>query len=456
MKGPDSLLPGPVGALAQRWLWDVDLGGLPAWRRLALWTLRIGHACLRDLAEGQLTLRAMSLVYTTLLSLVPLLAISFSVLKGFGVHNQVEPLLLGFLEPLGDKGVEITERIVGFVDNIKVGVLGFLGFVLLFYTVISLMQKIERAFNYTWRISRERTLGQRFRDYFSVIIIGPVLVFSSLSITASIMSDQVVQALTAIEPFGTLLHLAGRLVPYLLIVAAFTFIYAFMPNTKVRLGSALVGGLVAGVLWNAAGWAFASFVVSTAKFTAIYSTFATLIMFMVWLYLAWLILLTGASIAFYHQNPEYIRAGRGVLHISNRLKERMALTLVALIGARHYDGGPPWTGESLTQEIGLPMEATLLVLEGLEEAGLLSRTASEPTAYVPGRPFDETPVAAALEAVRRANEPSYLGPALMTDNAAVSRLITDLDEAATSALAGHTLKDLALNGKGRPKIKVAG
>ena len=261
MNGPDRLLPGPFGALARRWLWDVDLGGLPTWRRLVLWTLRIGHACLRDLAEGQLTLRAMSLVYTTLLSLVPLLAISFSVLKGFGVHNQVEPLLLGFLEPLGDKGVEITERIVGFVDNIKVGVLGFLGFVLLFYTVISLMQKIERAFNYTWRISRERTLGQRFRDYFSVIIIGPVLVFSSLSITASIMSDQVVQALTAIEPFGTLLHLAGRLVPYLLIVAAFTFIYAFMPNTKVRLGSALVGGLVAGVLWNAAGWAFASFVV---------------------------------------------------------------------------------------------------------------------------------------------------------------------------------------------------
>ena len=98
--------------------------------------------------EGQLTLRAMSLVYTTILSLVPLLAISFSILKGFGVHNQVEPMLLNLLAPLGNKGVEITERIVGFVDNVKVGVLGSLGFVLLFYTVVSLMQKIERTFNY--------------------------------------------------------------------------------------------------------------------------------------------------------------------------------------------------------------------------------------------------------------------------------------------------------------------
>ena len=207
MNERDSLLPGPLGALARRWLWDIDIDSLPAWRRLVLWTLRIGQACWRDLAEGQLTLRAMSLVYTTLLSLVPLLAISFSVLKGFGVHNQVEPLLLGFLEPLGDQGVEISARIVGFVDNIKVGVLGFLGFVLLFYTVISLMQKIERAFNYTWRIGRERTLGQRFRDYFSVVVIGPVLVFSSLSITASIMSDAVVQALAAID---TLVVLMGR------------------------------------------------------------------------------------------------------------------------------------------------------------------------------------------------------------------------------------------------------
>jgi membrane protein len=456
MNERDSLLPGPLGALARRWLWDIDIDSLPAWRRLVLWTLRIGQACLRDLAEGQLTLRAMSLVYTTLLSLVPLLAISFSVLKGFGVHNQVEPLLLGFLEPLGDQGVEISARIVGFVDNIKVGVLGFLGFVLLFYTVISLMQKIERAFNYTWRIGRERTLGQRFRDYFSVVVIGPVLVFSSLSITASIMSDAVVQALAAIEPFGTLLHLAGWLVPYLLIVAAFTFIYAFMPNTRVRLPSALVGGLVAGVLWNAAGWAFASFVVSTAKFTAIYSTFATLIMFMIWLYLAWLILLTGASIAFYHQNPEYIRAGRGVLHLSNRLRERLALTLAALIGARHYAAAPPWTAEALTREVNLPLEATVSVLAGLEAAGLLSRSAAEPPAYLPGRPFDETPIASLLEAVRRADEPSYLGPAQMPDDAAVGQLIATLDEARAAALAGRTLKDLVMESEERPEIKIAG
>ena len=124
--------------------------------------LRVSYALIRDLREGQLTLRAMSLVYTTILSLVPLMAISFSILKGFGVHNQVEPVLLNLLAPLGDKGVEISERIVGFMDNVKVGVLGSLGFVLLFYTVVSLMQKIERAFNYVWQIKTERP-GRRGR-----------------------------------------------------------------------------------------------------------------------------------------------------------------------------------------------------------------------------------------------------------------------------------------------------
>ena len=109
-----------------------------------------------------LTLQAMSLVYTTLLSLVPLIAVSFSVLKGFGVHNQVEPMLSSVLAPLGDKGAEITSKIIEFVENTKAGVLGSLGLVLLFYTVVSLIQKIERSFNFTWRISKPRPFAQRF------------------------------------------------------------------------------------------------------------------------------------------------------------------------------------------------------------------------------------------------------------------------------------------------------
>ncbi len=292
---------------------DVDLASLPRWKAWAYGLLRIGYVVVRDLGDGMLTLRAMSLVYTTLLSMVPLLAISFFVLKGFGVHNQIEPFLRNVLAPLGEEGLEISARIIEFVENVEVGVLGLVGFILLFYTVVSLMQKIERAFNFTWHITQSRSFAQRFRDYLSVVVVGPVLVFASLGITGSLMNNSVVEALSAMVLVGDAIEIAGRLVPYLMIVGAFTFIYIFMPNTKVKFRSALTGGIVAGVLWNTAGWVFASFIVASTTYTVIYSTFATLIMFMIWLYLGWLILLVGASIAFYDQHPEHIGARRGKL-----------------------------------------------------------------------------------------------------------------------------------------------
>ena len=160
-------------------IWETDVSTLPLWKRPMLHLVRFLYVLGRDLLEGQLTLRAMSLVYTTLLSLVPLLAISFSVLKAFGVHNQMEPFLFQFLAPLGDKGLELGREIIGFVENVKVGVLGSLGLGMLVYTVISLLHKIELSFNFIWRVNQARSIAQRFTEYLSVLVIGPFLVFSA-------------------------------------------------------------------------------------------------------------------------------------------------------------------------------------------------------------------------------------------------------------------------------------
>jgi len=166
-------------------IWDTQIESLPWWKAWPIGVLRVAQVVIRDFTDGHLTLQAMGLVYTTLLSLVPLLAVSFSVLKGFGVHNQIEPILLNFLQPLGERGVEISFNIIQFVDNVKAGVLGSLGLALLIYTVVSLIQKIERAFNYAWHVKNVRPIAQRFSDYVSVIIIGPILMFTAMGITAS-------------------------------------------------------------------------------------------------------------------------------------------------------------------------------------------------------------------------------------------------------------------------------
>lgn len=444
------LSPSELKAALHKRLWDPELAQLNPWRRRALGALRMAYAVGRDVADGQLTLRAMSLVYTTLLSLVPLLAVSFSVLKAFGVHNQIEPLLLNLLAPLGEKGLEITQRIIEFVENIKAGLLGSLGLAFLVYTVVALLQKVERAFNFTWHVNQHRPFAQRFSDYLSVILIGPVLVFSAMGLTATVASSTIFQQLAAIQPLGTLLEAAGRLIPYLLIMGAFTFVYVFVPNTRVRIVSALVGAVIAGALWESAGWLFASFVVSSVKYTAIYSAFATLIVFMIWLYLSWLILLVGASIAFYHQHPEYVRLDRQHVRLSNYSREKLALSIMALIGRHHYERLPQLSAERTAQLLDMPTEIVEEMLEALADAGLLARSLDDPITYLPARPLETVSVSELMSVVRRCGTSARLDNNVGPINAAVDRLMERVERNQREALADETLKDLALQNPAAP------
>ncbi|MDQ6965857.1 MAG: YihY/virulence factor BrkB family protein, partial [Mariprofundaceae bacterium] len=333
-------------------LWPEDADTLPGWKAVLSRTLQVGTAVVRDFLEGQLTLRAMSLVYTTLLSLVPLLALTFSVLKGFGVQNQLEPALVNTMSALGDKGEEIARQIVSFVDNIKVGVLGSLGLGMLIYTVVSLLHKIEKSFNYIWHIEQARPIGQRFSEYLSVILVGPLLIFSALGITGSMMSSTVVGTLSDLPLIGSIVHIIGQLIPYMLVVVAFTFVYIFMPNTRVKLIPALIGGVVAGVAWETAGWAFGTFVVNSGNYTAIYSGFAILIMFMIWLFVSWLILLLGTSIAFYCQYPGHLAVRRGQQALSPVMTEKLSLLAMFYIGQHYYRHQMDWKVDDLARKLG--------------------------------------------------------------------------------------------------------
>ncbi|MCP4329975.1 MAG: YihY family inner membrane protein [Alphaproteobacteria bacterium] len=436
-------LPPALQRLVDDYLWDVDIAAMPWWKYWSVKVVRILYAIVRDILEGQLSLRAMGLVYTTLLSMVPLLAISFSVLKAFGVHNQIEPMLMNLLAPLGEKGTEIAQQIVEFVDNVQVGVLGFVGLVFLFYTVVSLMRKIERAFNYVWHIGIERSLAQRFRDYISVLMIGPVLVFSSIGITASVVSAPVVEKYVPHEVSEGLIAVSGLVVPYLMIMAAFTFIYFYMPNTKVRLRSAFLGGVIAGVLWNTVGWGFTSFVVGTAKYAAIYSTFATLVLFMIWIYLGWLILLIGACIAFYDQYPEYLRTS-GDGGISSRIKEKLALLTAFFVTENYYSGEPGWSIDGLARRIGVPSSVLEPIAARLVACHLLARTDDSPPLFMPAHPPEKTTVAEIIEAVRSADE-SELTPERLPAAAPVERALAGFDKALTEELQSVTLKSLVVD-----------
>jgi len=404
--------------------------------------LRLALVLARDLAYGQLTLRATGLVYTTLLSLVPLLALSFSVLKAFGVYNQIDPILLRFLAPLGDKSADVSKWIIRFIENLDVKVLGSIGLALLIYTVVSLMEKIEESVNFIWHVGQLRSFARRFSGYLSLLLVGPVLIFSVIGVTSTLMATAQARSLLGVGPVGGAVYALGQAIPVFFVIGVFVFAYYFAPNTRVHLNAALTGGIVAGLLWHGAAWVFAEFAHTSTQYAAIYSSFAIFLLFLIWLYLNWLILLLGASIAFYVQHPEYLVLEQGEPRLSNRMRERVALLLMYLIGRAYTDAAPAWTFAGLTQRLGLPTDALQRVVDALEHGGLLARTGDDPPAYLPGRDLGAITLHDVLHALRTAGEEQYLEPRALPAPEAVEAALADLDLAYAEQLGGRTLRDL--------------
>lgn len=402
--------------------------------------LRYPYALLRDAVEGQLTMRAMSLVYSTLLSIVPLIALSFSLLKAFDVHYQIEPLINQFLAPLGPRAPELTARIIDFVENVRGVALGSVGLALLIFTVVTMIQKVEESLNYVWQVERHRGLAHRLSGYLSMIVMAPLLVLVALSLLGTVAgaSTALMRKLVDAQWIDGSVVLIGELTPYLIVLTIFSFIYGLVPNTRVRPLAALVGGVTAGVLWASTGALFASFVASSTRYTAIYSTFAIAVLALFWLYISWLILLIGAKISFYFQHPVHLREGHRPLEFNNALRERLAVSLMAIVGKDFHDGEKRWTINELAGFLGLPGRGVSPIAGQLEAAGLL--VATEEGKLLPGRALDTISVADILGTVRLqpSAQPVHVTPARKP----VSDLLERLEAAIDGVASDVSLKTL--------------
>ncbi|MBT8139280.1 MAG: YihY/virulence factor BrkB family protein [Gammaproteobacteria bacterium] len=422
------------------WLWSERAERGNVVKRGAIAALRIVLAVWRDLRDGHVSMRAMSLVYTTVIAIVPMIALVFSVLKGFGLHNRVKPALLEALIDLGDKRFEIVDKIMEFIDNVNVGVLGSVGFAILLYSVVSMMHKIEAAFNYTWQISRSRDLSHRLRDYLSVVFVGPLLIFLSAAITTSMHASEIARTVSAMPMGDQLMALLGYALPYLIMAAGFAFIYAFLPNTRVRLGSAFIGGLVTAVIWKIMGWGIATFVANSANQIAIYSAFASIIILMVWLYLGWLVLLVGASITFYHQCPEYLRVQQQHKQLSFENAEKLALSIMCMVADRFEKTNEPWCARAISSELKLPPYLVDDCIDTLVEAGYLVRSSEQDQLY-PASPLDRLEVVTLLQSVRRTGSYEKDNQQLSFD-ARVDALLEKMESSRVRECAGATIASL--------------
>jgi membrane protein len=413
--------------------------GLPG--RILSTVLRYLYGVLRDVFSGQLSMRAMSLVYTTLLSVVPLIAFSFSVLKGFGIHRQLEERMYLLLEPLGDKGIEITDNVMKLVHNVNGGVLGGISLAFFIWTAVSMVQKVEASFNYVWYVAKPRSFARRFTEYMFVLLVGPVVIVIALGMITSLQNEEFVQYLLRNQIVGPLFVATSKLTPYLLVSGVFAFLYWYMPNTSVRLSSALLGGLAGGFLWASMVLIFTTFVVTAARTQAVYASFAIAIITLIWLYLNWLILLIGAQLAFYIQNPAYLRIGRREPRLSNSMRERLALNIMLLVARAHRHADQQLNIETLSAALDIPSITLAPVAIGLEKNGLIAIDENE--FLLPGREMARTSLADILDVVRIQGETGSHQPPQWSNS--IDELGDALDAAVLATIGNRSLSDLLDN-----------
>jgi membrane protein len=418
-------------------IWDTEISEVTRFKGLIRSLLKIGFMVSRDFIENLVNLQAMALAFKTLLSLAPLLAVIFSILKAFGVHNRMEPALAQALAPLGEKGQEITAYLIGFVDKMNAGALGSVGLASLFITVLSLMGTIEDAFNRIWHVKAARKLTRKFSDYLSVILVGPVLVFAALTITATLQSNTFVQKMISLEPFGTVILTLLKFVPYFTLWGAFTFLYIFIPNTRVKLTSAVVGGLVAALLWQTVGWGFTVFVASSTRYYAIYSSFAILLLFLLWLHVGWVIVLLGAQVTYAHQHIRFYERERELLVNSPAGREKLALHMMFLIGRNFFHGLDPLSVSALAGQLYLPAGLVRDFMETFRQSRLVLPVADEEI-FVLARDPERISIKEILDCVRNSGAKK---PAFRTeDEVTIEELLREVNDSVTQTLEGKSLQ----------------
>ncbi|MCK5914448.1 MAG: YihY family inner membrane protein, partial [Desulfuromusa sp.] len=350
-------------------LWEQNPADLSLLQRIVLRQVQTAALVIRDFGANQCLLRASALTYYTMLSLVPLLALTFSLLKSFGVQNLLEPLII---EKLDVGGGQVAEALLGHINNTQVTQLGAVGLIFLVVAVISLLTNVEKSFNYIWGIKSVRPLLRRFSDYLSVVLAGPILIIGAISMTSTLASNSLVQKLIEMEMIGSLILFLFKIVPFCFMWLAFTGLYVFMSNIKVEWRAAFVGGIVGGTLWQLAQVGYVHFQVGVGRYNAIYGTMAALPIFMVWLYLSWLIVLFGLGVCYAKQNLRTSGRDLRASEVSRNSFEQVALVLLVTLADRFTKGEPPLSNEQLAKFLFIPPRLCRGIIGQLLKIGFVS------------------------------------------------------------------------------------
>lgn len=420
-------------------LWEIDPEGGSAIKRCTIHSLQFLVLVARNFWRDQCLLQASALAFTSILSLVPFLALLFAILAGFGLQHQLAPLVL---EQLSAGSQEVASNIIRYIDNTAMGSLGFYGLLTLIVTVFMLLDNVEGSFNAIWGVEETRTLRNKLGGYGAVILSTPLLVFAAITITTFIESREIFRWLLQAAHVGDFFLQLLRLVPYLIIWAALTFIYLIIPNTVVKLRPALTGAIIAGTLWQAAQWGYIHFQIGFARNNAIYGTMAALPTFMLWIYVSWLILLFGVEIVHVQQNSKNLKREIRAGAISFRVRKLLTLAILQDVAVAVAAGKQGVSAEELADHLDLPERLLEELLSYLTTKGFIVALPGQQTLYTTAGDLGEILVADVLTELRDAGG-SWQPLVLTAGESYLDELLARADEQANASLAGLTLGSIA-------------
>ncbi len=419
-------------------LWEEELSLLPQPRRALIRLLRTGHLVVRGIKQDHIPQHASALTLGTLISIVPILAITFSMYKGLGAREEeIRGMLLEWME---DMPLEFQEFILQMLDQyaaVNVAAMGGIFLVIVLFIVIKMLGGIEKTFNSVWYIDSSRNWLRRVSNYISILVIVPILVVAASAASAVVtayLQDQ-------LETVAWVWRSVLRLGPLLAVWLAFSFLYIVVPNTQVKLGPGLISGLVGAVMWLLWQQFYIQFQVGVGKYNIIYGTFASVPIFLGWLYVSWIIVLLGAEVAYAVQNADTYRLERSGTSASLRTKLTIALSIVQRAAAALSGKGELFSATAFAREKQISVRLVNEMVRVLQRTGLLGGLHEFPDHYTLLKAPEQLRVKEVLDAVL-ADGSGQDGPGLEQVDAVVQQTIADLDTGWEQQLQGRTIKQL--------------
>lgn len=423
-------------------IWDLELTALSPLPRWGVNTIRVVHLVYNGFRDNKCPLHASALTYSSLMAIVPMMALALSVLRGLGAGDWAENYILSGISSMPVQFQEFIKNVLSYVHNTNFATLGGIGLALLLWIVVQVIGQVEMSFNRVWGVHTSRPLLRKFSDYLSVLMVVPILMITATTINTTLNSPMIAEWLQSRLGVMHVWYLRTmELTPLAAICLAFTFMYKFMPNTKVRVGPALISGIIGGSLW--VGWQriYIATQIGVNNYNKIYAAFASVPIFLFWLYVSWQIVLLGAEIGFALQNYATYKLEQHAHDASMLSRIMLAMSIVSHAAQSMMVNVPHFEISVYAREHRVPVRLINEVLDALADAGLMAEIAGGDGKYVLLKTPESIRIQEIIDTmIQSGATPQSLG--LDRLNPAIRHVLGKMDNGTAEALKDFNVPDL--------------